>query len=627
MSRRAWVRAAVAALPLLAVAASAAAQDVTVRCESGCADPGTNRSLNLLMREDASQPLTIAWETNSNPADGEREVLLYAGNPAAQDSIPARGTLEFRQEAGSWRATRQFRGDELGRGTFLAVVTTRKRGAGDDLWGKNEHILDWRAFRLLTVAEANARIEGPAPGSAWPITIAPALLSAHTGHGVLPRSQGGDNAVWWSFLGSEGNTANLDLDGENNGIPGLSVQVSTVWETHAAENWKDIAIKKLTGVEGHTVRFDGIEWNEAPNQTVSIEGVGKVFVRHFYTAITLHTMASVKTFAKKELHGGTPPLLKPTYFSHETNAHLKHPADPRFWSSYSVREYSADRRLLAMLQEQLAHEGTVPGLVDVQRDDGDGGPPSYTVGFYAQVRPWDEPQAPPANPRAGIVAVDIVAARAGIGGLSTRGSSGSGTLGELWCRLVRCKETDQPLDLNKPIEGYRATSAVASLGTLSGSLPFITGNPELAEKGLMINMPTRARFGVTAELRAGALMRDGSFGYMKDIVPIDSYAQFIVKITVAMFPGTVIVADNDTTIPTHVQLVAHLNVPPDPPPFWKRYWLPLSLAGAAIALILVAVFVPGGLALIRSVFGVVVKALGIVFDAISSWLDRVRSKK
>lgn len=627
MSRGAWVRRAVGVLPALTMALSVGAQDLSVSCTEGCADPGTNRSLNLLMRKDASSPLTIAWTTNSDPAVGGREVLLYAGNPATQDNIPARGALEFRQEAGAWRATRQFPPAELGRGTFLAVVTTREKGSGEDPWGKSEHILDWRAFRLLTVAEAEVRLQGPPPGSGWSITVAPALLSAKSGHGVLPRSQGGDQAVWWSFLGSEGNTADLDLDGEDSGIPGLGVQVSAPWHTSAGEDWKKSVLDHLTGVEGHTIRFDGIEWKEIPDRSVPFVDVGPVYLRHYYTAITLHTMASVKSFAKKEFRGGTPPLVKPTYFSHETSARLKHPPDPRLWASYSLREYGADRRLLAMLQDQVDREGTVPGLAGVQRDDGDGGNPSYTVGFYTEVRPWEDPQAPPARRRAGIVAVDVVAARAGVGGLSIRSSKGSGKLGELWCRLVRCNEAVQPLALQEPLDGYRVTSAVAGLGTMSGNLPLTTGEPEIAERGPTINMPTRARFGVTAGLRAGALMREGSFGHMKDMVPIDSYAQFIVKITVAMFPETVIVANNDVTIPTQVELSKELIVPPPPPSFWKRYRLLLSLAGVAGVLILVILFVPGGLGLIRSAFGVVVKALRIVLDGISSWLDRVFSKK
>lgn len=618
-------------LALLAASASAKAQDLSVRCERGCTDPGSNRSLNLLMREDSSIPITIAWESSRDPAADHRQILLYAGNPEGQDSIPARGRLEFREDAGIWRASREFQPAELGRGTFLAVVTARPQDAGEDPRGENERILDWRAFRLLTLAEARARIEGPPPPSGYSITVTPALLQVRTGHGNLPRSQNGDATVWWSLLGSEGNTADLELDGESNGVPGLGVQVSTPWETRAGQEWKASVLEHVTGIEGHTIRFDGLEWNEAPDRAVQLGDVGPIYLRHYYTAITLHTVASVKSFSKDEILGGTPLLLRPTYFSHETSARLKDPGDPRLWASYSRREYGADRRLLAMLQKQIDSQGRIPGLVGIQGNDGDGGSPTYAVGFYVAVQPWEETGAPSHGTlfRAGIVGVDVVAVRAGVGGLSSRGSGGAGALGDVWCRVIRCGEEGRPLDLDRPPNGYRGASAAASLQTIPGNLPLITGDPELAEKApiRLPNLPARARFGVTAGLRAGALMREGAFGHVKDIIPIDAYAQFIVKITVAMFPDVRMVTNNDVTIPSRADLSKEINVPEPKTPWWRRHLVALVLAGLVGAGALVALFVPGRIALIRSVFGLIVKVLQTMVDVLSAAVDRLRGKK
>jgi hypothetical protein len=610
-------------LVLLAARGSAAAQDLAVRCERGCGDPGLNRSLNLLLRQDAAQPITMAWETSRDPAADGRQVILYAGNPEGQDRIPARGRLEFREQGGTWRATRDFEPAELGRGTFLTVVTARPKNAGEDPDGSNERILDWRAFRLLTVAEARARVHGPDPPNGFSISVTPALLQARTGHGNLPRSQNADATVWWSLLGSEGNTTDLDLDGDNNGIPGLGVQVSTPWETRGGQDWKSGVLDHLAGVDGHTIRFDGFEWHEAPDRTVTLDGIGDVKLKPYYTAITLHTTASVRSFSKDEV-GGASALS----FSHETSAPLKNPDDPRFWASYSRRDYGADPRLLAMLQRQIQSQGSVPGLVGVQGIGGDGGTPTYTVGFYVAVRPWEEPPAG-RRFRAGIVGVDVVAARAGVGGLSSRGSGGAGTIGDVWCRVVRCGENNRPLDLDRPPDGYRGASATASLQTIPGNLPLIDGDPEIAEKGLvrsvLPNLPTRARFGVSAGLRAGALMREGWFGSVKDVVPIDTYAQFVAKITVAMFPDVPVIADTDVTIPSRADLAKEITVPEPRPSWWRRHPL-AALIGGLVGLAALVAIVPGGLTLLRSVFGLVVKLLQWMVDAAAATVDRLRRR-
>jgi len=68
---------------------------------------------------------------------------------------------------------------------------------------------------------------------------------------------------------------------------------------------------------------------------------------------------------------------------------------------------------------------------------------------------------------------------------------------------------------------------------------------------LGIDFPTRARFAIAAQLRAGALIRKGGLfsTSIEDIAPINSYAQYVVKYTVAMIPQTVMVASDESILP------------------------------------------------------------------------------
>jgi len=636
-------------VPLLLVLwLSTAHAEMRVDCLKGCEKPGRNQSVNLLLRESESVSVTIRWITNENPQSEAKLLTLYAGNPAMQDSIPKRGSLTFQATTqGEWEAKQEFSGSELGRGTFLAVVTQRPKEADPEDFGESEDILDWRAFRLLTTPEQQRKEEGVPPGGAGSLTVAPGLLQASTGHGVLPPARGGDKRAWWSLADQEGNTADLDLDGEQTGIPGLTIQVSTPWHTRGTDDWKEAIQRNLTGVTGHHVRFGNLEWREQPDRTVTL-GKDKqpLEIRHYYTVVTLFTNASIKTFDDKEV-GASHFFTSPTYFSHETSARLTHTDDPRFWASYSRREYSADQRLLRMLARQVRRFGRVPGLGSIQVDDGDGGATTYTAGFYATARPWEAAAERGSNKvQAGFVGLDVVAARAGIGGLVTEGSAGTSTLGPVWCQVIRCGESGHGLDLDEPPSGYQVTQPVASLATFSGELPMIQErpheHPEIAEKGLLPEgteaatdtqkapdalaaFPTRVRFGISANLRSGALLqKEGLLSQLKNMVPINTYAQFVVKLTVAMVPNAQMVTTGEAVLPLPVELTTRINVPP-PTGFWA--WLTehpiIWIAALAGGVVLVLAFVPGGMTLLRSIMGLITQALQLVVDAMSLLLKKL----
>ncbi len=626
---------------------SIACAEMRVDCVKGCEKPGANQSVNLLLRPAEAVSVVIRWTTNENPQKDFRVLTLYAGNPAMQGSIPKRGPLAFQLTSqGEWEARQEFSGIELGRGTFLAVITQRPKDSAPQDSGESEDIVDWRAFRLLTTAEQDRKKQGVLPGGATSLTVAPALLQASTGHGVLPPARGGDKPVWWSLADQDGNTADLDLDGEQTGIPGLTIQVSTPWHTRAGDDWKEVVQRNLTGVVGHHVRFGNIEWWEKPDQTVRLEqGKRVIELRNYYTVVTLFTNASVKTFDDQEV-GANHFFTSPTYFSHETSARLAHTDDPRFWASYSRREHSADQRLLRILARQVRRYGTVPGLGSIQRDDGDGGSTTYTAGFYAMVRPWELGVERGSNSvRAGFVGMDVVAARAGIGGLVTEGRAGTSTLERAWCKVIRCGETGAGLDLDEPPSGYQVTQPVASLATFSGELPMIQEVPEIAEKGLLPEqssgpttpgertpdalaaLPTRVRFGISANLRAGALIqKEGLFSQVKNIVPVNTYAQFVVKFTVAMVPNTQMITGGEAIMPLPVELTTRINVP-KPTGLWA--WLteyPIVLIAAVAGGIgLVLAFVPGGMTLLRSIMGVITQALQLVVDIMSVLLKKLAS--
>jgi hypothetical protein len=637
---------ALSILVALAIAPAALAQGLTFRClrepsdAPSCLDSGGDRSANLVVRKDVSTPVTFAWDTPSDPTAGKRVVRLFAGNPGKADALKDYGALAFAPSGTGWRAKLEIPGSELGRGTFVLVALSQ----GKD----HEEILDWRTLRLLTSEELEGQKACATPGSAWGVTVDPTLLSVQTAHGALPRSDGEKDRVWWCFAGRE-DTTDLDLDGAYNGAPGLGVHVSSVWETRK-EDLGDRIRDAFGGAQGHQVHFGELAWIERPDTEVELKDHRPVMLRHFYTIVTLHTAASVRAFGPEQVGSEMNFFVslfkkKPRYFAHETSARIRHPDDPRFWASYDEREMGADPGRLRLLQRRVEQGRGIPGMPGIQTEDGDGGDTTYTVGFYVQVRPWDEPgeEVPKEKYTAGLVSADIVAARAGIGGLRTAGSGADSALERAWCQVTRCSDPGKSLDLDRPPSGYETTQPLAALGSMSGNLPLLLTEPKLAQRAVgregrpaavkltvdPTDLPQKARIAITAKLRAGALLQGEGLGYVTNVVPIDSYAQFVLKLTVVQFPGATIVAANDPNAPTTNELQKETLTPE---PTGILAWLKKHAFGLGILAVLAAgvgvlAIVPGGLGVLRAAAGIVTKTLRLGLDAVSNRLDRARKRQ
>jgi len=601
------------AILTFAMAIEAMARGMEVKCTS-CKTTSEDQSVDLILRENADDSITLRWQSDLPPVPSGFVATVYGGNPVHQQDLVERGRIDFVEENGKWFGTMSFDGRSVGGGTFITVLTLRREDAKKTSGSDNsnlpprtadEQILDWRAFRLLTLAELEDRSQLPEPQGKWSIDVRPALLRVTTGHGDLPRSRAGGTPVWWAIGELEGNTSDLDIDGDHSGVPGLMVQVSTPWHTRAESDWKEGVLNKLTGVEGHKVHFGELTWYEIKDREIPIQDK-QLVLRHYYTVVTLFTNASAKSFNQKEV-GVTTLFTSPVFFSHETTARLKHPGDPRFWSSYSLRDYGADPWLLDLLKRQVQRDGSVPGLGPVQVDDGDGGTVGYDVGFYARVRPWDPPEEQAGRKfNAGFVGLDVVAARAGYGGIVVKGDQSEPALPGAWCEVVRCDDQGKDLNLSNPPSGFRTYPPVAALATLSGSLPMIDRSPKLAERGLndLPELPATTRFGLTANLRAGALAQTAAFGNVKNLVPINSYAQFVLKMTVAMLPTTVAVASNEAVLPAAIEFKTHTETP-KPGGLWG--WITEHLGAflgaiVAVAVVLAVIFLPGVRQFVSSIF-------------------------
>ncbi|HEX5789115.1 MAG TPA: hypothetical protein VFY03_13110 [Woeseiaceae bacterium] len=610
-------------LPALAATLSSTAlAAIAVACRD-CGEQADDRTVNLLVVPVDSTAIELAWTSDSDPAGDEATIRLYAGNPTFTDAIPDRGTVAFEAQGGKWVLSRSFTVAELGRGTFLTILVRED--------GNRREILDWRAHRVTTEAELAQQRDIRTSGGNWSVDITPALLQVTSGHGELPRSTGGDERAWWSLWATDGNISDADLDGADSGVAGIGVQVSTPW--HARENWRDSIVGNLSGVQGHTTKFGELKWVELPDREINLgPGAEPVDIRHYYTIVTLHTNASVRTFSARDLGRGG----NRRYFSHETSASLKPPPDPRFWSSYSRRDHGADPVLLDLLQRQVA-ASSVPGLPDIQVVDGDGGSAIYRVGLVASARPWEVEAAAAGDPPAGgfvagFVGVDLIAARAGLGRVRV-GDTGDGD--GVFCALIRCDSDDKNLDLNDPPDGYAVAPPVASLDTISGKLPMSQGVPALAQRETgrlgeadavrLPNLPSQTWFAVGANLRAGALIRKGGlFGTRVDnVVPIDSYAQFVIKMTVAVVPGADIVANEEMIAPAPEELEIVTKTPPPRGFFdWLEGLLGISafgkwlLAGAIVVALLF--LVPG----LRNILSAALNLLAAAIDRAAKGLAR-----
>ncbi|MDP2270474.1 MAG: hypothetical protein Q8K32_07045 [Archangium sp.] len=573
---------------------------------------GNNRTVNLLLRSAAAQELTLEWASSADPTDsGKRAVLLYAGNPTHAVNLVALGALTFTRSGDRWVATRTFGEAALGNGTFLSVVTSRKANEKERPEGDNETILDWRAFRLLLDADRMQHEAEPPRGSLQSIDLTAAYLQVESPHGVLPPHDGDDKRTWWATaMAADGVTSALQLDGDNTGAPALGVQHSSVWETRGndptVKDGLNALVEQATsgvrsvGGKGHFVRFENLSWYEVSDRQIKV-GDEIIDIKHYYTVVTLYTRATFKAFPIKDIIDRPFYLLDETYFAHETSAPLGPSQDPRLWASYSKREYSEDMRLLGMLTRQLRNGGKVPGLSNYQSQTGDGGPSTYNVGFFVRVQPWDVAATettmafPKEKAIAGLVAVDVVGARAGIGGITAEGGNST-----VWCQVIGCDDKNGSINLRKQPAGYRVSDAAATLGTLPGNVRLMESAPTVAERAIERvgakpapappQFPSTARFALSAKLRAGALIQEQLFWRVSNLMPIDSYAQYVVKFTVALSPNRVMVTANDPHVPSKDHSGSIHVVPDNDPWAWLTdHWVLFSMLGTGALVLGIAV--------------------------------------
>lgn len=86
--------------------------------------------------------------------------------------------------------------------------------------------------------------------------------------------------------------------------------------------------------------------------------------------------------------------------------------------------------------------------------------------------------------------------------------------------------------------------------------------PELRSRPRLrpVDLPAAGRFGLIARLRAGAILEDDWFNHVRRVVPVDSYAQFAVKLTVLMVPGTLAVNPTEAHFPGAPEFESHTNL-------------------------------------------------------------------
>lgn len=574
-----------------------AAASLEPTCLKGCLPIETDdqdQSAQLLFRDSTNDAITLRWMSQEAPFSGDGEVLLYAGNPLKSGDIPLIGTLPFELDGGRYLALKTFEGSSLGKGTFLTILTHKK--------GNRETILDWRAWRLVTRQEHAQEQQAAAPETGYELNVTARALRAESPRGPLPMGQGGDASSWWSLQEVQDQKANLDLDGDSTGIPGLGVQISAPWhagegelnDTSGSGSAVQAALSSsMNALPGHEMHFESLTWRETADRTLELEQEAnalKLQLRHYYTVVTLWTNATVRAFNKQEVIGFFG-LFDRTFFAHETSAHLKVPRDPRFWASYSRREYGSDPHLLELLRDQVEDHKPVPGLSEVQRQDGDGGPTTFHIALQASAHPWSLKDASePKKSAVGIVAAEVVASRAGYGRMLTQGSAGQNMLEEAWAKVSGKTGEAHSLDLDDPPDGFFTSAVAAQTATKSGVLPLLQAPLQLAQRGLdtppseSVSLQTAAKelpglqslvqslksnaeakaspadlferlgfhdavtFPLSATLRAGALVEGKAGGSAINLVPINAYAQYVVKLTVAMLPEQQLAVTTDAQV-------------------------------------------------------------------------------
>lgn len=579
-----------------------AAADFRVECTSGCERtlPSAEQSPNLLLLDDAQTEIELTWTIAVSPDPKER-LDLHAGNPEMRDKLTELGPLTFTQAAGGWTAKHRFAVADLGRGTFIAAMVRRRDGT--------QSIADWRIFRLLRLSEVGKRDEGAPITDNLSVALVPELMQVTSGPRELPPSSGGNERVWWPIPESYSGV-DVDIDGTSTGVPGLTITHSPPWASQGAD-WRQSVLEHLPKVVGHFVSFDDLQFNQSGDEKTTLDGVGTVEIRHYYSAITLFTNATFTVYSAKDLGLSG----NKRYFAHEASANFKQRAHPFLWSSYSRHEYSADSQLLGLIQKGMQKDGSIPGLSQVQQDDGDGGSVVYRVGFLARVAPWSVPNATQAF-KPGFVHVDIVAVRTGFGDIETRGTTDNSPA---LCKLIKCSDATK-LDLSHPPRGYEVAAPTAITGSQSGTLVMLQGKPLRANRDSEgIDFPTRARFAIAAQLRAGALIRKSGFfnTNVEDIAPINSYAQYVVKYTVAMIPQTVMVASDESILPKASEFnTSTVDVPQ------KNLWEKLKelLGGPGLTLIVIVLVV-----VLAFLFPPVARLFSAIVGLLADVVNRIRN--
>lgn len=569
--------------------------DFVANCTAGCiARPAAERSPNLLLLNDEPTSIELTW-TATTPLAADTTYHLRAGNPAAQDNLVDLGVLTFAQSNDAITASRRFSSDDLGHGTFIAVLLEKR--------GSKTTIADWRAFRIVRLSELEAQMAGPAVGGALSIDLVPTRLQVSSGHGELPLNTGGNERVWWSVPQSQAD-ADLDIDGESTGVPGVKITHSAPWESRG-DDWRQSIRDNLPGVKDHFIdfeepEFNELKFNESKSREAELQNRGTVLIKHYYSAITLFTNASSTILTARDL--GLSGSKR--YFAHETTANFKQKAHPKLWSSYSRHQYSADAEMLELIMGAVESRGFVPGLGHVQQDDGDGGSAIYKVGFKARAAPWSVPD----DPRTflpGFIHLDVVAVRTGFGGIETQADADAGGL----CKLIGCGSGTK-LDLSSPPRGYEVAAPMVVTGTQSGTLLMMQGTQLIAQREDLppnpIELPAVVEFAVAAHLRAGALVRKKGFfnTAIEDVVPINSYVQFVVKYTVGMTPQTEMVVSDEAILPKAAEFDTTTLVVPKKS-LWEKFRDLLGWPGiiilAVVGLLVLAFFLPGAARLVNAV--------------------------
>lgn len=615
-----------AALGLATLCAPVAVQAATtVSCEAGCR-PVTacagNASPYLLCLLDRESDLKLGWSVDATLAEGE-SLHVYAGNPARGASIPERA-VSFAADGARQAGAFTFTNADLGTGPLLVVTTLKKGGS--------EKLLSWIPFRTSTPAETGSLLAGADPAGNWSVDVIPSFVQVSAGWRELPRTRDTRTRTWLSLATDSMLASDADLDGTVSGVPGLVMQVSAPWP--AREDWKN-KVQQLLGVpENHAVKFESLHWEEKPDRTIEgIPGVGTVSLRNYYTVVTLFTNASVATYTAKDMgQSGSS-----RYFAHETSANLKQVDNPLLWASYSLNDYGADTHLLDLMRRHVESNAPSLELGQVQRINGDGGVPTYRAAFTLRVRPWaDDSTRDIANPHAGVVAVDVLAVRAGLGGIKVPASNATGVAKDSLCGIWSCADDGlASIDFNKPPKGWEVSPPQASTLTVSGQIPLLDGIKSIAERSpdavagnQLPVFPAQAQFALGASLRAGALVRRGGFfgSRVDGVVPINSYAQYVLRFTVATFPGQQLASTDTAVVASPGEIALATVTPPrrtlgDRLKDWIREHFALS---GFILLIMVAalvLLVPGFRQALSAFFGLIAAILRRLTGAVSGKKD------